>query len=280
MRATRRGSGVAQRLAAELRGVGCVHAEEEAEAVLAEIRRRGLRPGTAAGDAALRDYLERRRAGEPAEHVLGWARLAGVRVAVGPGVFIPRPWTAALVRRAAAILRRRRAPAVVDLGTGSGAIALAIQARVPAARVWATEADPTAAGWAERNCATIPEIQVCRGDLYDPLPETLAGGVDVVAGSLPYVPATALEALPRDHLGREPGLAFDGGEGGLEVVGRAIAGAPRWLGRRGHLLLEIGHGQGEAAAAMASAAGLAWPRVHRDAEGGELFIEAEAPIAP
>jgi release factor glutamine methyltransferase len=257
-----------------LRLAGCVFAEDEAEIVLASLR--GNRVSVAPGqwDPALHDYVERRRLGEPTEYILGWAQLAGVRVAVGPGVFIPRPWSENLVSRAASLLGAVNSGIAVDLGTGSGAIALAIHALVRTAGFWATETDPVAAKWADLNFAGENGLTVCQGDLYDALPKTLEHNVDVIVGSLPYVPSPELEGLPRDHLVHEPLVAFDGGVQGLATVTRAIEEAGRWLRRSGHLLLEIGVGQGPAAIAIAAAAGLTRPVIHQDADGRELFLEA------
>jgi release factor glutamine methyltransferase len=265
---------VLPRLVEELRLAGCVFAEDEAETVLATVRAGGGSPASGREDAALRDYVERRRRGEPAEYILGWAQVASLKVAVGPGVFIPRPWSETLVLRAASLLGAGSSGIAVDLGTGSGALVLAVRALVRTTRVWATEVDPVAAEWAERNFADADGLTVCRGGLYDALPRSLEHNVDVVFGSLPYVPSTELERLPRDHLVHEPLVAFDGGVQGLATVTRALQEAGRWLRPSGHILLEIGVGQGPAVMAIAGAAGFTRPVIHHDADGAELFLEA------
>ena len=213
----------------QLRLAGCVYAEDEAEMVFESLRLKGMTPAGEDGAALMRDYVERRRAGEPAEYVLGWAQLGGIRVAVGPGVFIPRQWSERLVLRAVALLDGVSDGIAVDVGTGSGAIALAIHALAPSCRIWAIEADPGAAEWADLNCAGVDGITVCTGDLYQALPPDLEHRLDVIAGSLPYVPTPELDNLPRDHVVNEPLVAFDGGIGGLMSVTSAIAGAERWL---------------------------------------------------
>ena len=256
-------------LVEQLRSAGCVFAEDEADLVLANLG--------SGSDTQVDAYVERRRLGEPSEYILGWADLAGVRVAVGPGVFIPRPWSESLVLRAAALLGPAGGGTAIDLGTGSGAIALAIRALLPDVTIWATEIDHTAARWAEINFASAEGLTVRTGDLYDALPGALTGCVDVIVGSLPYVPGDGLDALPRDHLVHEPLAAFDGGDGGLATVRRAIEGAPRWLRRPGYILLEIGVGQGASALGIAAAKGFTDPVLHRDSDGGELFIEATLP---
>jgi len=265
---------VRERVIADLRRAGCVYAEDEADELLEVLRSRGLSAASARGRTAVEDYVRRRETGEPAEYILGSAALAGIRVSVGRGVFIPRPWSADLVWRAAELLNAAGEGIGVDLGTGSGAIALAVAKRAPRSRIWATEVNPDAVHWAELNCAGREGLTVCRGDLYEALPGSLRGHVDVIAGSLPYVPTSELAGLPRDHVGSEPVGAFDGGDEGLAVVGRAIAGAHDWLNPYGRILLEIGAGQGPRAAEIAAEAGLAEFVVHTGPEGGELFLEA------
>ena len=260
----------------DLRLAGCVYAEDEADAVLAEFTRSPpgvAQPVPGGSDALIRDYVERRRMGEPSEYILGWAEVAGIRVRVGPGVFIPRTWSESLVLRAINLLERLSHGTAVDLGTGSGALALAVQARCPHSILWATEIDPAAAEWARLNCASSPGLTVCTGDLYDALPRTLHQQIDVVLGSLPYVPTEHLPGLPRDHIEHEPPRAFDGGPGGLVFIERALEGARRWLRPGGHVLLELGAGQGDAVSAIAAGAGLKDVVIHRDAHGGELFLE-------
>jgi release factor glutamine methyltransferase len=265
-----------ERLVADLRGAGCVFAEDETAQLLDVLRRRGFSLDAPPGQAVVRDYVNRRGSGEPAEYILGWGTLAGIRVEVGPGVFIPRPWSTDLARRAAEVLSARDGGVAVDLGTGSGAIALAVAALAPHSRIWATETDPDAARWAELNCTGQDAVTVCLGDLYDPLPRWLQGQVDVIFGSLPYVPTSELAVLPRDHLTNEPVQAFDGGDRGLAVVTRALIGAHRWLRPGGRMLMEIGAGQGPGAATIAAEAGLQGAVIHRDEGGGELFLEATA----
>ncbi len=261
-------------LVEELRSAGCVFAEDEAALVFEHMRTIAISPVTEEGQALMGDYVRRRRAGEPAEYILGWAEFAGVRVAVGPGVFIPRRWSEGLLLRAVEILDVAGGGNAVDLGSGSGAIALAIHSRRPGSKVWATEASAVAARWAIANCAGRSGLTVCAGDLYDVLPRALERQVDVIVGSLPYVPSGELDRLPRDHLMTEPPAAFDGGPLGLAIVGRALADAHHWLRPAGCVLLEIGLGQGAAATAIATESGLKGIVIQRDEDGGELFLEA------
>ena len=214
-----------------LAAAGCVAAEEEA-AMLRE---------AAAGDAARLDALVRRReAGEPVEWIVGWAPFCGLRVLVHPGVYVPRVQTEVLARRAAA--RLPPDGVAVDLATGSGAIALVLQAAEPTATVIATEVDPVAAG-----CARANGVTVLVGDLDEPLPPRLERTVDVLTANVPYVPTEAMALLPRDVRDHEPRLALDGGADGLDLVRRVLASASRWLRPgSGRVFVEIGPDQARA----------------------------------
>ncbi|KAB8195387.1 putative protein N(5)-glutamine methyltransferase [Nonomuraea phyllanthi] len=232
-------------LVTRLRAAGCVFAEDEADLLLS----------TAATPAELDAMVERRVAGEPLEHVLGWAEFCGVRVAVAPGVFVPRPRTGFLVGQAAALARRvAGTPVVLDLCCGTGAMGLALAARLERAELHAADLDPAAVRCARRN---LPGGHVHLGDLYEPLPATLRGRVDVLIASPPYVPSGSVSLLPPEARLHEPLLALDGGGDGLDVVRRVIAGAPDWLAPGGHLLVETGERQADATAEAVARAGLA-----------------------
>jgi release factor glutamine methyltransferase len=213
-------------LVATLSQAGCVAAAEEAVELLA-----------AAADATqLGEFVRRRTRGEPLAWVTGHARFCDLDVMVDRGVFVPR-WQSETVARAAS----EHLPAdgrAVDLATGSGAVALALAAAEPLARVVGTELDPRAVACAQRN-----GVDVVAGSLFEPLPSAWAGSVDLVVGVLPYVPSSMLASLPREARDHEPALALDGGPDGLDVVRLAIADAPRWLRRGGCLVLEVGQDQ-------------------------------------
>lgn len=205
-------------------------AEDEARLLLAE-----------AADAAELERLVRRRvAGEPLEYVLGWAEFRSLRIAVDPGVFVPRRRSGLLVTEAA---RRVRAGAVVvDLCCGSGAIGAALAAEVPGLEVYATELDPAAVACARRNLNPLGGT-VLHGDLFTPLPDLLRGRVDLVVANLPYVPTGQIELMPREAREHEARIALDGGEDGLDLHRRAAAAAPAWLAPGGQLLIEAGRRQ-------------------------------------
>lgn len=234
------GAGVVERL----RAAGCVFAEEEAAMLLA----------AAPGPAELDLMVERRAAGLPLEHVVGWAEFAGLRIAVGPGVFVPRRRTEFLVGRAVELA----APGAlcVDLCCGSGAAAAVLLDRVEGAEVHASDVEPAAVDCARRNVEPRGG-RVYEGDLFAPLPPELRGRVDVLVANVPYVPTGDIGLLPPEARDHEPLVTLDGGPDGLDVLRRVAAGAPEWLAPGGHLLVETGERQADRAVEAVSAHGLA-----------------------
>ncbi|MFL6136800.1 MAG: putative protein N(5)-glutamine methyltransferase [Frankiaceae bacterium] len=231
-------------IAARLRAAGCVFAEDEAR-LLVE---------SAGTPAELTAMVGRRVAGEPLEHVLGWAELGGVRVAVGPGVFVPRRRTELLVREAVATTRP--GAVVVDLCCGAGAVGLAVVAAVRPVELHAVDVDPVAVRCARRNLAAVGG-KVHQGDLYGPLPAGLRGRIDVLVANAPYVPSGELRLMPPEARLHEPRVALDGGADGLELHRRIADGAPPWLAPGGHLLIETSERQAARTAGALAAAGLA-----------------------
>jgi release factor glutamine methyltransferase len=238
-----------------LRDAGCVFAEDEARLLVA-----------AAGDAAgLESLVGRRVAGEPLEHLLGWAEFCGLRIAVDPGVFVPRRRTQFLARQAAALVRP--GSVVVDLCCGSGAVAAALAATADL-ELHAADVDPAAVACARRN---LPAGSVHLGDLFDALPAEVRGRVAVLVANVPYVPSDAVGLLPPEARDHEPRVALDGGLDGLDVARRVVAGAPAWLEPGGSLLFETGAAQAGSAAGIVAAAGLV-PRVETDDELGATVV--------
>ncbi|MEO3930008.1 putative protein N(5)-glutamine methyltransferase [Micromonosporaceae bacterium B7E4] len=227
-----------------LRAAGCVFAEDEAE----------LLSTAARSPADLLAMVERRVSGLPLEHIVGWVDFCGLRVAVDPGVFVPRRRTELLVRRAAALARP--GATVLDLACGSGAIGLAVAALVDDVVLYAVDIAPAAVRCARRNLAPLGG-RVYAGDLYQPLPARLRGRIDVLVANVPYVPSEAVELLPPEARLHEPLVALDGGRDGLDVLRRVAAGARDWLVPGGHLLLETSLEQAEIAVAVFDRAGLA-----------------------
>ncbi len=192
----------------------------------------------------LDEWLARRAAGEPVQYITGRAAFRGIDLAVDPGVLIPRPETEGLVEAVLGVLRdeaaRWREPRVLDLGTGSGAIALAIAAEHGTARVTATDASEPALATARANAAALGldgRVQFLAGDWLDAL-----GGDDrfeVIVSNPPYIATGEWEALPHDVRAFEPQLALFSGSSGLEDLREIVESAPRNLVAGGWLALEL-----------------------------------------
>lgn len=166
-----------------LRTAGCVFAEQEAQLLV-----NGART-----PAELTAMVHRRTAGVPLEHVLGWAEFCGLRIAVDPGVFVPRRRTELLVCQAAAL--GWPGACVVDLCCGSGAVGSALAVGLGRVELHAVDIDPVAVRCAQRNVAAAGG-QVYDGDLYQPLPAALRGRVDLLVANAPYIPTEAIRLLP------------------------------------------------------------------------------------
>lgn len=229
-------------LVATLRAAGCVFAEDEARLLLE----------SAADDAELARMVADRVAGLPLEQIIGYAEFCGLRIAVAPGVFVPRQRTTALVRQAA--LGLRAGDVVVDLCCGAGAIGAALLASTPGLEVYAADVDPAAVAVARRN---LPPDRVFEGDLYDALPDALLGRVTAVVANAPYVPTHAIATMPPEARDHEHRVALDGGPDGLDVHRGVAAGVTPWLAPHGRLLIESSRGQAVGTAALMREAGLA-----------------------
>jgi release factor glutamine methyltransferase len=245
-------------IVARLRTAGCVFAEDEARLLVV----------AAKGPAELAAMVDRRAAGLPLEHVLGWAEFCGLRVVVGPGVFVPRRRSEFLVRQAVRGLTGAgkqtgpgAVPIVLDMCCGCGAVGLAVAtalARVElhSAELHAADIDPAATAYARRNLAAIGG-HVYEGDLYEPLPAGLRGRVDVLVVNAPYVPTTEIGLMPPEARLHEPLVALDGGPDGVGIHRRVAAQAPEWLAAGGRLLIETSDRQATLTGAAMAAAGLA-----------------------
>jgi release factor glutamine methyltransferase len=255
-----------------LRAAGCVFAEDEARLLISAART----------PEELAVMVDRRVAGLPLEQVLGWAEFCGLRIAVGPGVFVPRRRTEFLVQQALLLIRGGgadpggtvlapggRPPGippriVVDLCCGAGAIGAALAASVSRVQVHAVDIDPAAVACARRNLEGFGG-RVYEGDLFDPLPPALRGRVAIVVANVPYVPTGEMRLLPAEARAHEPRVALDGGPDGLDVLRRVAAGAPGWLVPGGHLLIETSERQVTPAVSAFEASGLA-VRVEQSAD--------------
>ena len=254
----------AEALAARLAGAGFVAAGEEARELLA---RAGSDPGV------LESLVGRRLTGEPLAWITGSVSFCGVDVRVDPGVYVPRWQTEPLALRAV-----ERLPAIgtaIDVCTGSGAIARTLSAYRPDARVVASDVDERAVA-----CAAANGVEVYRGDLFAPLPSTLAGCVDVVVGAVPYVPTPELRLLQRDTFTFEsPGL-YDGGRDGTEILRRVLRGSVGLLRPGGALLLELGGEQADALGDDLAQLGYTGVGVFVDDDGDVRGIEATLEWTP
>jgi release factor glutamine methyltransferase len=233
---------------AALRQAGCVFAEDEARLLAVAAR----------GPGDLDDMVRRRAAGLPLAQVLGWAEFCGQRIAVDPGVFVPRPRSEFLVRQAIAQGIRPSRPShavIVDLCCGSGALGAAVAAAIGMVELHAADIDRTAVACARRNVADAGG-RVYQGDLFGPLPARLHGRVDLILANVPYVPSDDLRLLPHEARLHEPRLALDGGADGLDVLRRVAGSAPSWLAPGGHLLSEVSARQAASAAGIMASAGL------------------------
>lgn len=206
----------------------------------------------------------RREAREPLQHITGTAPFRHLELAVGPGVFVPRPETEVVVQHAIdALLNAPHAqPIGIDLGTGSGAIALAMATEVPHSRIYAAELSPDAHAWASRNMAGVENLTLVLADMADAFPE-LSGTADVVISNPPYVPDAA---IPRDPEVRlfDPAMALYGGVDGLDLVRTLSTVALRLLRPGGLLVIEHGELQGEDIRSILTGDGWRAASTHRD----------------
>ncbi|MGP9503020.1 methyltransferase [Specibacter sp. AOP5-B1-6] len=265
-------------LVSTLRSAGCVYAEEEA-AILLE-----------AADSAtdLARLLDLRVQGYPLEHIVGWAQFCGLRIAVAPGVFVPRRRSEFLVAQTLAALAGlaaldgsngpeshagkpgpgpQRVPVppshaephtqqltVLDLCSGSGAVGTALAHVLPGCELHASDIDRAAVDCAAGNIAAFNGRAYC-GDLFAAVPDGLRGSFDVIAANAPYVPSAAIMFMPQEARVHEPEIALDGGVDGLELHRRIAAQAPLWLRPGGVLLLESSARQAPASAAILASNG-------------------------
>jgi release factor glutamine methyltransferase len=223
----------------------------------------------------LRELVRRRAERTPLQHLVGSVGFRLVELAVGPGVFVPRPETELVAGWAIDWLRRHPldAPVVVDLCTGTGAIAVAVADEVPGAVVHAVELDPAAVDWARRNTAGT-SVQLHRADAADALPE-LDGRVDLVVSNPPYVPDDERELVEPEVRDHDPAVALWAGGDGLDVLRIVVRRAAGLLRPGGALVVEHSDRQGESAPAVLHDAG-GWADVqdHADLTGRPRYVTA------
>ena len=239
------------------------------------------------GAAGFGRLLDRRAEGECAAYLLGFKEFRGLDFAVTPDVLVPRPDTETLVEAALAALPRpeqaaRPCPVLLDLCTGSGAVAIALKHELPFLEVYATDISPGALAVARKNVARLlyddgsrPVIHFLEGDLFEPVPPLR---FDLIAANPPYVPSSEISALSRE-VRFEPLVALDGGKDGLDLERRIVEDAPAFLKGGGRLLMEAAPGQMSALALILEERGYRNVRLHRDLSGLGRVIEGSMPPA-
>lgn len=211
--------------------------------------------------------------GTPVQHLTGEQAFRRIVVEVRPGVFVPRPETEILVEHALAAVERVEAPLVVDVGTGTGAVALSLKDERPDARVFATDLSPEAVELASANASRLGlDVTILEGDVLEPLPTELRGWVDLVVANPPYVPSEEVDDLP-EEVRADPRIAL---AGDAQVYRRLAADALRWLRDGGILAVEIDARLGEDVARIL-ARGYADVTIERDLGGRERVVLARAP---
>jgi len=236
---------------------------------------------TAGGAERLGRMVERRCSGEPVQYVLGHWAFRGLDLLVDRRALIPRPETEVVVEVALGELDRlgSEGALAVDLGTGSGAIALSLAAERPGVQVWATDRSEGALAVAAANLAgggarVAGRVSLARGDWWEALPEDLAGRVTLAVANPPYIAEAELAGLPEEVVAWEPREALVAGPTGLEALEQVLGGAARWLAPRSALVAEIAPHQPGAAQALACRAGFDEAFVRPDLTGRDRVLVA------
>ncbi len=222
--------------------------------------------------ARFRDLIKRRVEGTPVSRLLGKSEFFSLEFELTPDVLEPRPDTGWLVTEALTLLKPLDAPEVLDVGTGSGCVAIAVARGHKTARLTAIDISPPALAVASRNAEKhkmAERIRLLEGDLFAPLVPTEK--FDVIVSNPPYIPSADIDELDREVREHDPRLALDGGPDGFAVIERLLAGAAQHLKAGGHLLCEIGHDQAEEARRRFAAAGWEITRTATD-DGGHLRV--------
>lgn len=226
--------------------------------------------------ATYRALVKRRLTGEPVAYITGQREFWSQTLEVGPAVLVPRPETELLVELALKRCGEERAPVLADVGTGSGAIAVALASELPGATVYALDCSAEALEVARRNAERHGvEVTLLQGDLLEPLAD--AGPLDLVVSNPPYVTTAEMEDLPRHVREFEPRGALHAGADGLDIYRRLVPAALDALAPGGHLLLEIGCTQGEAVSGLLEEAGFQEVAVHQDLAGLDRVVTGRKP---
>ena len=269
---------VRREAAAELHAAGVVSSDVDARWLVEEAAPELDGPVTTRALAHFDAMLARRRAGEPLQYVLGHWGFRTLDLLVDRRVLIPRPETELVAQAAIDELRRVGGRTAVDLGTGSGAIALALAVEVPGAQVWALDRSTDALDVARANLAGIgragARVRLLESDWFDALPDELRGGVDVVVANPPYVADG--EELPDVVAAWEPTDALYAGADGLDDIRRIVAEARTWLRSPGALVVELSPPQADAVVDLATEAGFTEIKARPDLTGRLRYVVARA----
>lgn len=277
---------------AQLSAAGIESGRLEVEMMLAQLRdeprlqlwMRRAEPLTPGQGEKLRDWLARRGSREPLQHILGWAPFLDFELYVTRDVLVPRPETEVLAQLAIARLGGVASPRVLDWGTGSGCLALAVAKAVPAAEVHALDLSPDALRIARANATAYrlaDRIRFHQGDGFGALAagdETAALRFDLIVTNPPYIPAAEVETLQPEVRDFDPRLALTDGADGLGCYRRLAAETPAWLKPGGWLLAEFGDGQAPALVELFGQAGWSVEGVEKDLSGRDRVLIVRAPV--
>lgn len=229
---------------------------------------------------AVRELVKRRGERVPLQHLLGRTSFCGLELKVTPAALIPRPETELLAELGWTFLRERvtagvEAPLALDLGTGTGCLAIALAVQCPEARVHAVDLTPETLGLARENAErhrVAERIEFFQGDWFAPLPAGTR--YDLIVSNPPYIPTSELDALPPEVRDHDPRPALDGGADGLAPIRRLAGQGLDWLADGGRLMIELGHDQAAAVKDLLTRQGWAVEALHRDAAGFERVCVA------
>lgn len=232
----------------DLERSGVTDARNQAEILVGHVlraRRADLyagvdKPVTSSQAAQLDKMVAARCSGRPLQYITGVQGFRKLALRVGPGVLVPRPETEMLVERCLELLRGVESPRVLDIGAGSGAIALSLATERPDCRVWATEISEDAYRWADRNLEQTgsTNVELYFGDLFSPLPKSEKGKFDLIVSNPPYLSQEVLDSVPAEVRDHEPEVALLSGDAGMATCVRIIGEGFEWLAPGGHLVLE------------------------------------------
>jgi release factor glutamine methyltransferase len=229
--------------------------------------------------ARYRELIQRRRKGEPVAYLRGYKEFYGRTFRVDHRVLVPRADTEILVETALArTASRSMGRRYLDLCTGSGCVAISLARERPGCQVFAVDASRAALEVARENDVRLgAQVAWFEGDLFEPLAGFPGVSFDLVTANPPYIPEGELASLPLDIRAFEPQLALSGGADGLDVLGRVVAGAPRFLRKGGVLAVEMGMGQTSRVQALFEEAGFGAVKVDKDYGGHDRVVSGILP---